>query len=377
MTEARPPAGEPGDGPEAPTALSSTDPTETSSGASELAPDPPPPSPFARLSTRPGRVLAEAFELLARATGDVRRGSFYIGLLIVGVVAPFAILVWRIAVEFDVLSPTDQFQRLEEIDAPLNLLTILALGAAVVAYVESRAIAATLLGARLEGRPLPVRRAVANSRRVFWRVVRASLIVSIPVVVVQLAVEAVAASTFHGTSEASLVTAAIVTTILVAPLGYVVTGVVLGDVGARDAVRRSVRLFRARKVAALVVALFAWAADLLTGFGIAAGLDLVVRATDLTAVFGSQDAGTTVLAGLILVALTFAVGTLLFTVTAIALAPQVVMFVALTHVAPGLEVARTEPPADAPRFRWLTRPWILLVIAAVGILVIGLIELSG
>ena len=61
----------------------------------------------------------------------------------------------------------------------------------------------------------------------------------------------------------------------------------------------------------------------------------------------------------------FAIGTLVFTVTAISVAPQVVMFVGLTHVTFGLDHVRhggdTDPDLPRPgqrRFRWITRPLI-------------------
>lgn len=339
---------------------------------------PPPPSPFARLPTRSTRLVPEAFDVLTRSTGDLRRASFYIGLLVVLTVAPYALLVWRMTVEFDSLSVAEQIGRFRSgLQGALTLSVVMAGIGLVVALIETPAVAVTLLAARLEGRPISVRQAVERSRRVFWRIVRANILTTIPLLLVQLAAQDVAAKAFRGESEVSVVSAGIVSTILLAPFAYVVTGIVLGDVGAVEGVRRSVRLFRARKVAALVVALFAWSAQLLTGVGLGAALDLVLRATDFTSLFASTDPVPTVIAGLVLLSLVFAVGTLLFTVTAISLAPQVVMFLALTHVAPGLDAARMAPSAGTPRFRWLTRPYILLVIVAVGVLAIGLAALSG
>ena len=88
-----------------------------------------------------------------------------------------------------------------------------------------------------------------------------------------------------------------------------------------------------------------------------------------------------VLAGLALitvsiVVLAFAFGTLLYTAFAISIAPQVVMFVGLTHATIGLDHVRAGGSERSrmcggprqKRFRWLTRP----VLIGTGIGVIGL-----
>ena len=62
-----------------------------------------------------------------------------------------------------------------------------------------------------------------------------------------------------------------------APFAYVLTGIVLGDVEPVESIRRSFRVFRARKGAAVLVALFESLAQLLILLGVSAGLDLVLR----------------------------------------------------------------------------------------------------
>jgi hypothetical protein len=72
---------------------------------------------------------------------------------------------------------------------------------------------------------------------------------------------------------------------------------------------------------------------------------------------------------------TFALGTLLFTATAIIYAPQVVMFVGLTRATMGLDRVRAggdnDPDHHGPerqRFRWLTRPMLLgFALGALGL----------
>ncbi len=70
-----------------------------------------------------------------------------------------------------------------------------------------------------------------------------------------------------------------------------------------------------------------------------------------------------------IVALVFAVGTLLFTVMAITIAPQVVMFVGLTHATHGLDRVRVGAMDDpertrpgGPAFHWITRAMLLAFV---------------
>jgi hypothetical protein len=293
-------------------------------------------------------------------------------------VAPFALLVWRVSVDFEAMSIGERMSRLSAgVDLAINASLIVAAIGLFVAFIESRAVAVTLLAARLEGRPLALRDAVARSRRVFWRIVRATILTTIPLALLQRALEGFMAELFRGESEVSVISAGILTTVLLAPVVYVLTAIVLGDLGAWAAVRRSIRLFRAGNFAALVVALFAWAAQLLTSYGLVAGLDLVLRAADLTSFFSSSGATASVVTAIVLLVLLFAAGTLLFTVAAISHAPQVVMYLALTNAAPGLEVARAHPSEDRWRFRWLTPPYYILVILAISVMLLGLLRLTS
>ncbi len=56
-----------------------------------------------------------------------------------------------------------------------------------------------------------------------------------------------------------------------------------------------------------------------------------------------------------------AFGSLNFTIAAIVAAPQVAAFLGLTYYAGGLDRAR-DLPANAPRFRWVTRPMVVAII---------------
>ncbi|HEY0442856.1 MAG TPA: hypothetical protein VGC90_01395, partial [Candidatus Limnocylindrales bacterium] len=138
--------------------------------------------------------------------------------------------------------------------------------------------------------------------------------------------------------------------------------------------------------AALVVSLFALAAQLLTGVGLGAGIDLVVRVFDVLGLGPASGTLGVALITIVLVAVVFAAGTLLFTVIALSVAPQVAMFLALTHATPGLD--RTRSPAalaiDLERgrrerpygFNWLTRPMVIVFVIGGLTLVGGLLAIS-
>jgi hypothetical protein len=349
-----------------------------------FAPEPPveppmssPPVPHEIPLASTGRLLAASFDLLGRSGADMRRASFYIGLIILGTVGPLALASWGLLVvemEFGFTDFEAGFATNSE--ALLVGLGLLAFAGFLVASVESRILAMTVLGGRMIDRPVSTRRALARSRRTFWSAVVASFIASIPVVFVQGVVSNLIASTSPEALEAtSVITSTIVTALIGGPFAYVLAGVVLGDVNPFEALRRSFLVFRARKLAAAIVVVFETITALLVLFGIGAGLDVVLR------LFGGlglgPQAGPIGLAAttIVVVAVTFAFGTLLFTVSAITVAPQVVMFVGLTHATHGLDRVRPGGPDDPDlgrtgraRFRWLTRSMLVgFALGALGL----------
>ena len=224
-------------------------------------------------------------------------------------------------------------------------------------------------------RPVSTRRALARSRRMFWSAILASFLAGIPVFFVQGVVSEFFAPTFGEAVEASVITSTLVTALIGGPFAYVLAGVVLGDVNPFEALRRSFWVFRARKMAAAIVVVFETITALLVLFGISAGLDIVLRLFGSLG-FGPESSVIGLAATTIgVVAVTFAFGTLIFTVTAITVAPQVVMFLGLTHATHGLDRVRPGGPEDPdirlpgrPRFRWLTRSMLFgFMLGAAGL----------
>lgn len=336
----------------------------------EPSPDPsvpstPPVPPPSVESTR--HLLGASFELLTRTSEDMRRASFYIGLIVLGTVGPLAITSWA----FEVVSIHKTQRQLDALlgggmNAWLTTLGVLAFVGLIVAFVESRTMAVAILGGHLARRPITVRQALARSRMIFWRAIVASVVVSVPVAVAQGLVGSVFENVLGTQADVSLVSSTLVAAIVGAPLAYVLSGVVLGDVEPFEAIRRSFRVFRARKLAAALVAVFETIAFLLVFLGLSAGLELALRVFDALGLGANSGPAGLALVTIGVVVGVFALGTLIYTALAISVAPQVVMFVGLTRATFGLDHVRPggdhDPTLSRPgrrRFRWITIPMLL------------------
>jgi hypothetical protein len=351
----------------------------TQPGATEAEPVP---SPFAALSTQARSVLGASLDLATRSAADLRAASLYIGLLVLGTAGPFALLLWGTTeVEYfrTAPPPSDQADNLE---TWLGITGFLAVVGFIVAAIESRGVATALLAARLQQRPLSVRDAVRRSRMVFWRLIGVTIVIQGPLLILQTIVGDRLAEAFRGQSELSEVTATLITAIIGTPFAYATAGIVLGDVGPVESAKRSIRLFSAARRSALVVSIIGVVAQFITLAGLLAAIDLLARVFEALGL--GPDSGTIGIAVItvIVVAAVFALGSLTFTVGALALAPEVVMFTALTYAAPGLDTVR--PPAEPldpgyawpPPFRWITRP-LLATMAMGGVaLALGLATLA-
>jgi len=321
-------------------------------------------------------LLGRSFDLLGRSTDDMRRASFYIGAVVLGTTGPFALATWGLEIVTLDRSTVDATRIYLDADPLLIVLGLLAAAGIGVAAVESRTLAAAILGGRMAGRPATTRQALARSRMAFWGAVVAAIIVALPVgfaqsVVGQLLVPA------DAPEELVAAVSTIVAALVGAPFAYILAGIVLGGVDPLESTVRSFRVFRARRVAAVLVAGIESVALLLLFIGLGAGLDVAARVAGVLGLGPGSDPAGLALTTAGIVAVLFALGTLLFTVYAITIAPQVVMFVGLTHATFGLDRVRPAGSHDPDlavggraRFRWFTRPLLVgfgfgAVVAAV------------
>jgi len=313
------------------------------------------------------QLIGASFELLQRSTDQVRRASFYIGLIVLGTGAPLALAVWGAIV----VAPTSDFFATDgtaitsAADGWFVVLLYLALAGFAVASIDSIGVTVALLGGNEAARPVTLRQAVQRSRMTFWSIVAAAFLISIPTTVVQ----AVAGVWPQG----GFVLGLVLVTLIQSPFVYAQSGIVLGGVGTIESLKRSIRLARARPAAALILAILPSLYGLLLLFGLGAGLDLAVRGIEALGLGADSGPAGVALITILIVTVIFALGTLLFTVAAIVAAPQVVMFIGLTRATYGLDRVRSggdhDPDVRAPGrrvFRWLTRP--LLVGFGVGAL---------
>lgn len=349
-------------------APSTTEPPPAVEPTIPVAPAPPPAPAIPLVSTR--GLLPAAFDLVTRSSEDMRRASFYIGAVTLGTVGPFALGLWAIEVadvalfsmpSFDTGEP--DFGATSDLATPVMVLGIIAMLGFIVAAIESRTLATAVLGGRMASKPITLRHAVARARARFWTAVGATIVVGIVLAVVQGVVDAVVTPALGAATEATLITSTVVTATIGAPFAYVLCGVVLGDVGALESIRRSFMVARARWTAAALIVTFETIAAFLIFFGLSTGADLLLRAFGVLGIGTDSGPAGLALATVGVVAAVFAVGTLLYTVTALTVAPQVVMFVGLTHATGGLDHGKGVRTA-----RFFSRPMLVGVLIAVIVL---------
>jgi hypothetical protein len=348
--------------------------------AAPPAPVPPAPAP-ARVTAEVLAIplgirdlLRQALDLLTRSDNGLRAASFYIGLMMLVTVGPAVVLLGVGLVEGG--------DRLFDFDAPAMdgwvLWMMLAAIPAYLGYIgaatEARAMATAVIGGRVEGRPLRLRESIAVSRRRFWRVLGVQLAFGLLSTAASLAVGVVL---FLVMGPVLFINDGISLLIALAvgiPFVYAPAGIVLGEVGMADAVARSFRLVRARKRLAVVIALFAVFGQFIVLFGLSAGIDLVARVVEGS---GMTEDFPSILVVPIAAATVFALGTLTFLVEAIAAAPAVHAFEALTHYTDGLEIGRRAPVAGhRPWDPWFTRGLLACAVTGFIALVGGLLSLG-
>lgn len=327
----------------------------------------------------PGRLLARSLELMWTAAPDLRRGALAVGLQFLGLFGPVLVLV-AVAVarlpdptilfgEGPPATPADA-----ELGGLVGLGILLALTGGTALAIESRAIGLALIGAGATGRRLSLRAALRRSRQSFWRLVGLAVFVEVPLSLVGTLVgEGLAGPGARG----SLLAAAlgfVGALALQLPIAYAGAAIVVGGLGLRAALRDSVRLvFEAPRLAPLVVAV-GGAGQVLLVLALSGGLELVGLVADVAGLGLTGEPPRTFATLALLLGLSSAVGSLLFSVTCLAVAPQAVV-VALARSAPGL--APSVLGEDADSSRWLSLPMALGIATLVLLSVVGIENIVG
>jgi hypothetical protein len=336
------------------------------------------------LGTR--ELVRQALDLLTRADSGLRGPSFYIGFLLLVTLGPLAVVLGMalaLGQDAGAAGAGPSAEAYGAYAAPptwvgwMLLAMVPAFGGLIAASAEASALATAVIGGRVEGRPLRIRESIAIARRRFWSILGPRVLVNVisgfvsfVLTIVVVVIFGLAAGDIIGTGAGLLVSL-----VVSAPFVYVPAGVVLGEVGAGEAISRSFRLVMKRKRLAVVVTLFGVFSQFIVTFGLSAGIDAIGR---VLVGAGLVEHVPPALVVPIAAALVFALGTLTFLVEAIAAAPAVHAFAALTHYTHGLEVGRREPVAG----RHLWDPWVtpgLAIVAVLGLLAMvgGVASLSG
>ncbi len=211
--------------------------------------------------------------------------------------------------------------------------------------------------------------ALRRSRQVFWSVVVGMIVSTIPGTIASTALTALL-PVGAAASELVFVIQAIVTTIFLVPFVYTTSGIVLGGVDVVEALKRSFGMARIRWRLAFVAALARTLAQTLLAFGLSAGLDILSRGASGLGL-GLDGGAVQTFVTIIVVAMgVVAFGSLLATIAAISVAPEVVAFVGLTHYAGGLDGAR-DGATGAPPPPWVSRPMLVGIATALFFSLIG------
>jgi hypothetical protein len=323
----------------------------------------PPPLPTAR------ELIAVGLELALRSSRSIRNASLAIGLQLLAAAGPLVLLIIVVAtrapsaLDMAATGATPVPGSPEEtISAAFSVTFLVGALALTLLTIESRIVAVALLGGQAARRSMEPHEGLRRSRQVFWRVVAATLIVQVPLFFISDLVQSVAAAVLGGSVEAVLVVGVVATTLMTVPFAYLLTGIVLGDATPGMAIRRSIDLARTRWRLALVAAVAEALAETLLILGLGAGLDVVATvAGGLGLGLESGTASTFLTLALALLG-TAAVGSLIFTVAALAAAPQVVAFVGLTRYTAGLDPARDA--AGGRSVRWVSIPMSIGIVIA-------------
>jgi len=102
------------------------------------------------------QLLSASFDLLLRSGDQMRRASFYVGLIVLGTAGPFALALWGSLLtgyDFAGLGPGAS----DATTGWLGLLMLLLIAGVLVASVDSTAMAIALLGGAFAGRPVTIR----------------------------------------------------------------------------------------------------------------------------------------------------------------------------------------------------------------------------
>jgi hypothetical protein len=332
-------------------------------------------------------IVSRGLDLNVAASAEIRRASLYVGLLWLLSAGPIAAVVWAFSAHqggFDWLRTLATGQELLLIPVGsafgwLSFVVVIVGFACLVSIsLDAQLVATILIGAKATGRRIDLRVALALARLRYWRLVRATILVFAILLVPRFVINRVVMNGQPvGTDAQDLVVTAI-NILLSVPFAYVAAGIVLGAVGAWEAVRRSWRLARARLRLAFLIAIVNTAVTYIAGFALGAGADILGR---LGTAFGigltMGPIQVVVLAAIVAFAIV-SIGSLVMTVDALTVGPQIVAFLGMTGYANGLDATKDlHTPLATPRVEPLiSRPMKIALVVSAAAAVLAVLNLG-
>jgi hypothetical protein len=302
-------------------------------------------------------VLGRGLDLNVAASRHIRGASIRIGLLVLAAAAPLLVILVAIAQNLGGIDDFGTNPMLERQvflalgDASAGILVAFLIGGYCLAAisVDSQLLAVVLIASTASGREFELSSALELVRMRFWRLLRANLLIAIILIVPRWIVEQAIAP--RGVvNESQFVLLTLLGILLSMPFAYVSAWIMLGAVGARESVRRSWRLARARPSLAFLIAIVNVATQTIAAFALGAGADLLFRVADQLGLDRATGLALFVPLGAIIVLGVVAAGSLIFTIAALTAAPQVVAFLGLTGIDTGLDALRDpDNPFATPR----------------------------
>jgi hypothetical protein len=322
---------------------------------------------------RIGETVSGSLDLALAASRRVRRASIYVGIVTLALVGPVAILflaLVRHAGGFE--EAVAMFEKPVPDLAATQAMSLIGVASFIAALglfgilIEGQIMAAAIVGGAASGRQIGLRRSLRLSRIVFWRVVGSALVVGILDRAVTFTIAAILGGS-TGATEASTLVEVAAAGLVTMPFGFFQAGIILGGVGAMEALRRSVRIARARWRLALLVALAGILLGYIEVFALGAGLDLVLRFADAVGLGFNEGALMATVSVLVVLACIVAVGSLVVTIAALVAAPQIFVFVKMTGFSAGLDRAMAAPWPEP------TKPPRLVTWPMLGVIVLGFV----
>jgi hypothetical protein len=343
--------------------------------------------PAAPVLERPPGIrdaIGRSLDLALAASPRIRRASLYFGLLGLALAGPAVILLLGLARRVGSLEEAIRLAGYggfgyEEVVGPgmlamLRLSGFCAVVGLLALEIEAQIVVTAILGGVATGRRIGLRDALRLSRVVFWQILGAAILVGI----LRVAVDAATSAFLHPTSFASFQSAQIwqliVETAATAPFAFFTAGIVIGGAGVMESLRRSTRIARARWRLALLVASTGAVGAFIQAFALGAGLDMFARVGTAAGLGLDGPAPVAMVTVLVVLVALVAIGSLVVTIAALIVAPQVLVFLGMTGYSTGLDRAITATGGYrwSPTPRLVTLPMVVLIGLSVLAAAVGL-----